>query len=149
MKSLLILLFSGMLCLFAYQEGDQLPENITQTLGISPNKIYVVDFFASWCHSCKKELPQLSKITSALNADHVKIIGVDVDENTDEGKKFQEELQLTFHTINDPSNAIIKAFEPVGMPAIYIIKNNKVHRVLFGAMNHIDTIILNELKALQ
>jgi cytochrome c biogenesis protein CcmG, thiol:disulfide interchange protein DsbE len=149
MKSLLILLFSGMLCLFAYQEGDQLPENITQTLDINPNKIYVVDFFASWCHSCKKELPQLSKITSTLNADHVKIIGVDVDENTDEGKKFQEELQLTFHTINDPSNTIIKAFEPVGMPAIYIIKNNKVHRVLFGAMDHIDTVILNELKALQ
>ncbi len=149
MKPFLILLFSGMLSLFAYQEGDQLPDNIIQTLGISPNKIYVIDFFASWCHSCKKELSQLSKITSAINANHAQIIGVDVDENSDEGKKFQEELQLKFNIINDPSNTIIKAFEPIGMPAIYIIKNNKVHRVLFGAVDHIDTIILNELKALQ
>jgi thiol-disulfide isomerase/thioredoxin len=48
--------------LFAYKVGDTIDNNIAATLNISNDKIYVVDFFASWCASCKIELPIISKL---------------------------------------------------------------------------------------
>ncbi len=35
--------------LFAYQVGDMIDKEIVKELDID-NKIYVVSFFASWCH---------------------------------------------------------------------------------------------------
>jgi cytochrome c biogenesis protein CcmG, thiol:disulfide interchange protein DsbE len=146
-------LISGMMALFALEEGDPIPNSMCQKLGITSDKIYVIDFFASWCHSCEKELPQLSKITKVIDTNHVVVLGVDVDENLDKGKKFQEALRrnsdLTFDVVNDPQNTIIKAFEPIGMPAIYILKDQKVFRVLFGAMDHVDSVVLEILKGIQ
>jgi thiol-disulfide isomerase/thioredoxin len=130
--------------LFAYQVGDMIDKEIVKELDID-NKIYVVSFFASWCHSCKKELPLLN----SLNLKNVSIIGVDVDEDETLGKKFQQELGLKFKIINDPKGKIISKFNPVGIPAIYIIKNRKIKHILIGAQDNIDSKIIQYIGELK
>jgi thiol-disulfide isomerase/thioredoxin len=123
-----------------------------RALGMNKHKVYVVDFFASWCGSCKKEMPLLSKVNQKVSHAKIKFIGVDTDKDTRKGKAFQKKMRaahaLNFKVINDPSNRIIKRFGPIGMPALYIIKNGKVVDTLFGARSHIDTILLRYLKKL-
>jgi len=53
--------------LFAYELGSSVDEKILTTLKINDNKIYIVDFFASWCHSCEKEIPDLNKLHKNLD----------------------------------------------------------------------------------
>ncbi len=144
----IITLFMLSSMLFAYQQGDSLDQKISQKLNIEPNKVYVIDFFASWCASCKKELPLISKLNDKIDKNSVEIIGVDVDDDIKKAELFQKEMQLSFKVINDPKSDIIKVFDPVGMPAIYIIKDGKVSNLFLGAKDHIDEIIEMSLKSL-
>lgn len=152
MKFLILMLFLSSL-LFSYQVGDTISPNIQNRLNIKDNKIYIIDFFASWCGSCEKEIPYISKVHQKINSAKVEIIGIDVDKDIQKAKTFQKELKsqnaLTFRVINDPQNNIIKEFKPIGMPALFYIQNMKVAHVIYGAIDNIDRVILDDLKRLQ
>ncbi|RUM62464.1 MAG: TlpA family protein disulfide reductase [Sulfurimonas sp.] len=139
--------------LFAYTVNDTLSEPIQKKLQLDPQKITIVDFFASWCDSCKKEIPHISAINKTLDTGKYEILGIDVDKKLQDGIAFQEALKakgdLNFRVINDPENTIVKAFNPIGMPALYYIKDHKVLKVLYGAIDNIDNVILRDLKALE
>jgi len=146
----LALILTISLSLFGYEKGDTIDTFITQKIGMEKEKIYIIDFFASWCHSCKKEIPLLSELNSALNRDKVSIIGIDVDESLKEGKLFQNSLKkegkLNFKVINDPKGEIVKRFDPPGIPAVYIVKNKKVLTSIIGAKDDIKELIKKSLK---
>jgi len=139
--------------LFSYQKGDTLSQNIQGKLTIKQDKIYIVDFFASWCPSCEKEMPYISKVNNLINKEKIEIIGVCVDEDINMGQKFQEELKqnnaLNFKVIDDTKGEIIKEFNPVDMPALFFIKENKVVDSIIGAKDNIDKVILEILKGLK
>ena len=136
--------------LFALQKGDVVPDNLAKHIGITQDKIYVIDFFASWCASCKKEIPLMSKANLHVDNSKVEFIGIDVDKDVQKGISFQNKLKeqnkLNFRVINDPQNMIIKAFKPIGMPTLYYVKNQKILGVITGAVDEIDTVIANDLK---
>ena len=152
MKFFILTLFLSSL-LFSYQKGDTLPQDMQNKLTIQDNKIYIIDFFASWCGSCKKEIPYISKVHQKIDSTKVEIIGIDVDKDIQKGKSFQEELKtnnaLTFRVINDPQNNIIKEFKPIGMPALFYVQNNKIIDVIYGAIDNVDEVILKDIKRLQ
>ena len=152
MKSLLI----GLLLLTnlsAYQKGDQISQNMASHLGLIDDKTYVIDFFASWCGSCKKEIPLISKANLKIDKTKVEIIGIDVDKNPTKGIEFQtmlkEKNRLNFRVINDPQNLVIAEFNPVGMPTLYYVKNRKIIDIITGAVDDIDTKILDDLKSME
>ena len=148
MKVLISLFFLSSL-LFSYQKGDKLSQDIQDKLTIKNDKVYIIDFFASWCVSCKKELPHLSKLNPTLDKKITEIIGIDVDEDIKKGQSFQKELDLNFRVIDDFKSEIIKEFNPIGMPAIFFIKDSKVVDSIVGAKDKIDTIIKQKLKNLK
>lgn len=138
---------------FAYQKGSTIDDKLAIHMGCNENKIYIVDFFASWCASCKKEIPLISKVNSQVDSKYVEIIGIDVDKDPQKGIRFQEKLkadnQLNFRVINDPQNLIISEFKPIGMPTLYFIKDKKVIDIITGAVDSIDEVILKKLKDME
>jgi len=152
MRFLMSILFLSSL-LFSYQQGDTISQEIQNKLNIKDDKIYIVDFFASWCGSCKKEIPYISKVHQKIDSTKVEIIGIDVDKDIEKGKAFQKDLKdnnaLTFRVMNDPQNNIIKEFKPIGMPALFYVQNSQIVKVIYGAVDNIDEIILSDLKGLQ
>lgn len=148
-KKILSILSISTITLMALDSGDTLPSLTAQKLSLQNDKIYIIDFFASWCHSCEKELPLINKLNNAIDKNTTEIIGVDVDEEIEDGKTFQKELALNFKVVNDANNEIIGAFNPVGMPSIFIVKNGKIITVISGAKENIDSYILEGLKDLK
>ena len=153
MKNILLLAWL-LTSVFAYQSGDAIDQDIADRLGIrNDNNIYVVDFFASWCGSCRKELPLISELSRRTEHSGVTVIGVDVDKDIEKGKAFQRTMAakgaLAFRVVDDPSSAVISLFDPIGMPALYIVKDRKVDAVIFGAQEHIDRRIEDEIRALR
>ncbi len=145
MRRLTAIIFTSTL-LFSYQKGDIISPDISKKMKLEAGKIYVIDFFASWCESCKKEMPLLIKASKEMDREKFELIGVDVDEDIKKGKEFQREQSISFRVVDDPKGEIIKAFDPLGMPSLYIVKDGKVLNSLFGAVDEIDRVILDELK---
>ena len=150
---LITLLFLLSSLLFSYNKGDEVNPALLKTLGMNHNKIYIVDFFASWCGSCEKEIPYISKVNNQVDKSKVEIIGVDVDKDVQKGMAFQADLKaknaLNFKVVNDPMNNIIREFKPIGMPTLYYVQNGKIADVIYGAVDNIDSEILKDLKRLQ
>jgi thiol-disulfide isomerase/thioredoxin len=146
---IIALTFILLTSLFGFQKGDVVPQNLAKHLGITGDKIYVIDFFASWCASCKKELPLMSKANSSIDDSKVEFIGIDVDKDVQKGIAFQNSLKeqnkLNFRVINDPQNMIIKEFKPIGMPTLYYVKDQKILGIISGAVDNIDGIIKADL----
>jgi len=144
-KILYSLLFSSIVVM-ALETGEQLPKNIQEQLKLEPNKVYVVDFFASWCKSCKKELPLVNKI---YQEKVVEVVAVNVDKNREDGEALVKELNLTFPVVYDQDKSLVKSFDPLGFPAIYYIQNGKVLHVIFGAVDEIDKKITEDIKSIK
>ncbi len=152
MRCIVLSLLFGVFTLFAYEKGDALSSGVVEKLQLKEDKIYIIDFFASWCHSCEKEIPQISKLNNTLDTKRFEIVGVDVDKDSSKAEAFQKNMRanekLNFRVVNDAKSAIIKEFKPIGMPSLYIVKNLKVENMIFGAVDNIDEHIVNILESL-
>lgn len=144
-KTLYTLLFST-IALTALEVGDTVPTDIQSQLKLENNQTYVIDFFASWCKSCKHELPLVEKVSQNSIAN---VIGVNVDKEEEEGKKFVADLGLTFPVFYDSDKKLVETFSPMGFPAIYYVKEGKVVNVIFGAVDAIDEKIKKDMQELK
>lgn len=135
--------------LFGLKIGEAVDKQTLQELGLIEDKVYVVSFFASWCSSCKKELPILCQLHEQSETYNFSIVGIDVDKDINKAKSFQSSIRngegINFRVINDPKNKLINTFDPIGMPALYFIKDGKVIDVIFGAVDDIDIKILEKV----
>jgi thiol-disulfide isomerase/thioredoxin len=130
----------------ALETGDAIPKNIQEKLKLESNQVYVVDFFASWCKSCKKELPLISNV---YNEKIAQVIGINVDKHQEDGEKMVADLKLPFPVVYDTDKSLVKAFDPMGFPAVYYIKNGQILNVIFGAVEEIDKKIAEDIKAIK
>ncbi|MDN3612289.1 TlpA family protein disulfide reductase [Vibrio ostreicida] len=129
----------------AFQQGDKLTETASAGLKLDNSQLTIVDFFAEWCVSCRHELPLVNQLYRDLKQTGVTVVGVDVDEEVEVGLAFQQSLGLQFPVVNDPEQALIAEFQPIGMPALYYIYQGEVLKVRFGAINDIRNVILQDL----
>ncbi len=67
----------------------------------------VINFWATWCEPCKKELPQLNKFHQQfINDDKIQIIGIAIDE-PDAVKIFNKEIPVDFVNLIDEQNGFL------------------------------------------
>lgn len=133
--------------LFGYGTGDRVNHKVLSELNLAEGKLYVISFFASWCGSCKKELPQLC--TLDLKASGAELVGVDVDTDASDAKAFQAQFPIAFRVVNDTKQRIVEAFSPLGMPALYYVKDGVVVKRRYGALPHITDVIKKDIAVLR
>ena len=131
---------------------EQLTPELIKKLDIDPNKITLIDFFASWCVSCRIELPKISELVPQLDGTQFEVIGINVDEESLEGQQYIDSFSntggLNFRVVMDPEQQMIEIFEPLGMPALYYIQNGKLKIMHLGAMPNIDRVIVSDISKL-
>jgi len=99
--------------------GDTLPDlNLTLTDGtqISPDhlkgKVVLIQFTASWCGVCRKEMPHLEKEIWLKYKDHPDffMVGIDLDEPLNRVISFGESVGITYPLGLDPEGNIFYQF---------------------------------------
>ena len=133
MKSLLISTLIVLSCLSGFGQeksdrgylvhvGDSVPNltlhltNVkTVTLNQLRGKIVVLQFTASWCSVCRKEIPHLeSEIWQAFKDKNFILIGVDYDEPLAKVQAFHKEMRVTYPFALDPGAKIFHHFANQG-----------------------------------
>ncbi len=104
---------------FIIKIGQQMP-NIK--LELTNEKIYTTDelkgkvvmlqFTASWCGVCRKEMPHIEKDIwlKHKNNKEFALFGVDLDEPADKVKKFADDMKITYPLALDPGGKIFYTF---------------------------------------
>ena len=74
-------------------------------------KIVVLQFTASWCSVCRKEMPFLEKeVWQKYKDEDFMLIGVDYDETIDKVIAFKEKMKTTYPMALDPGGEIFLKF---------------------------------------
>jgi len=117
---------------------------IEQALSSYRGRIVVLNFWATWCVPCRKEMPDLSAIQNAYAAFGVQVIGASADQLADRAKavQFIREAKINFPIWLGATTADMQRFGVgPGLPATVIIgRDGKV------AVVHHSVIQQAELK---
>ena len=89
-------------------------------------KVVYVDFWASWCTTCKKSFPVLSELNDELKSKGILVVGINTDEDVKLAHKFLEKTPVNFLNVSDRSQKVVNYFQPKGFPYAYIIDKNGV-----------------------
>lgn len=135
-----LLLFTG--SLFAQDEftkakqGEIAPDftfetapGKTQKLSDLKGKVVWINFFATWCPPCRKELPALQKevYNKYKNNDDFVLIILGREHNWDEINKFKTEQGFTMPFYPDPEREVFSVYADQNIPRNFIIdKDGKI-----------------------
>ena len=75
----------------------------------------VVNFFASWCVPCVKEMPAFERVHQELG-DEVAFLGLNVRDPLEKGKEIASDTGVTYDLARDPDGGFLAAMEGVVMP---------------------------------
>lgn len=104
---------------------------------IGKSKYVLVDFWASWCGPCCKEMPNVVKAYNTYHQKGFDVIGVSFDNNKDAWKKAIARLQMPWHHMSDLKGwgcAASAAYNIKAIPANILVdkKGNIVGKNLRG-----------------
>lgn len=91
-------------------------------------KVIYLDFWASWCGPCAKSFPFMRDLHQGLGAKGLQLIGVNLDESSEDAKAFLEKNPANFPIVVDKNGECAKKFEVKAMPSSYLIGRDGVIR---------------------
>ena len=101
-----------------------------------PNKIVLLNFFATWCPQCKAEVPNLIKLQNDYKNDFV-VVSVLLEEmkTNEEILAFIKEYNINYTVINSPESFdLVKNLGGIkSIPTMYLLdKNSKIFQKYVG-----------------
>ena len=104
-------------------------------------KLVIINFWATWCAPCKKEMPSLDNLNKDSNFKNLKVFPVNVDQgNALKTKKFFNDLNIQNLEIFFDSNLnLVNEFKLRGVPTTILInKKSEEFARIIGEVNFQD-----------
>ncbi len=111
-------------------------------------KVLVLNFWATWCAPCVREIPSLDAFQKQFKDQGVVVVAVSVDKNEQKYKTFLNRFGVGFDTYRDPSTDISAEYGTFQYPESYIIKDGKVARKLISEQNWMGDDMVQYVKSL-
>ncbi len=87
-------------------------------------------FWASWCPSCREEVPKINRLYEKYRDQGMEFIGINVGYNDSEAKAraFVRKTGMAFPVIFDKRGKISRMFAVQGVPTVFVTDRNGVVR---------------------
>ena len=111
-------------------------------------KLVIINFWATWCAPCKKEMPSLDKLYQANNFKNLQVFAVNMEQpNILKTKKFFTDLNIKKLEIFFDNNLnFVKEFKLRGVPTTVLInKKGEEFARIIGEVNFLDKKFLKWL----
>ncbi len=111
----------------------------------------VLNFWGSWCAPCRAEAPALGQLARQLRSRGVRFVGIDIRDEPDSALAFMQQFNVTYPSINDPSDEIALDFRttvpPADIPTTLVIdRDGRIADRIFGASSYSELLsVINQV----
>ncbi|MBT7354481.1 MAG: TlpA family protein disulfide reductase [Acidiferrobacteraceae bacterium] len=126
---------------------DGRPRALPDFLG----RVLVVNFWASWCTPCVKELPSMQVVRNRLAAEPFELIAVNVGEDAGQVAAFLQRFDppLDFPVLLDENMVVTKQWKVRALPTSYIVdRSGRARYIATGARNFDAPEVFRAIRAL-
>lgn len=112
-------------------------------------KVVMLNFWASWCGPCRKEMPLMDQIYKKYTAAGFVLLGVNVDTDSTDAQKFLTQVPVSFPIAYDRENKVSKMYDVAAMPStVFIDRKGHVRQLHRGYKEGDENEYLSEIRSL-
>ena len=106
-----------------------------------------LNFWASWCPPCRKEMPDMQKLHEEYGSEEVAILAVNVGESKSTAANFMMQNGLSFPVLLDNSKDTARNYLVRGIPSSYFLdQNGIIEEKVVGAVSYEKMLELNGIE---
>ena len=122
-----------------------------QSVSLSDLKgqVVLINFWATWCGPCRKEMPLLEQLYSRYEPLGFTLLGVNVEEGDVNAEAFLAETPVSFPILFDPENQVSKLYDVSAMPSTVLVDRQGNMRFLHhGYQDGYENIYQDQIRQL-
>ncbi len=81
----------------------------------------LVNLWASWCTPCRQEAPELNRFAHHYRSRDVRVLGIDVQDNSDDALAFMRKYQIHYPQLRSVGDERSAAFGSTGVPENFLV----------------------------
>lgn len=83
----------------------------------------LLNVWATWCHPCREEMPDLQRLHQQHSARGLRVVGVSIDERGQDDviRAFLRDYGVTYPIWLDPDDRVSSTFALIGVPGTFLI----------------------------
>ncbi len=112
------------------------------------DKIVLVQFWATYCTPCRKEMPSMNRLIEKMGG-KLEILAVNMGETPEEVNTFIQEVGVDFPVLMDGNGQALREWKVFAAPSNFIMdKSGNIRYTLFGGVEWDDAEMVNFLSKL-
>lgn len=125
-------------------------EGNTHNLARYKGKPVIVNFWASWCPSCRKEMPSMNRAWNKIKDEGIAMIAVNVAEDRESVESFLQAVPVDFPVLLDTDSQTAESWPVRGLPMTFVLdpQGKLVFRAI-GSREWDDDALLDKVRALR
>jgi thiol-disulfide isomerase/thioredoxin len=112
-------------------------------------KVVLVNFWATWCGPCRKEMPHLNRLSDKYKSAGLVMMGVNVDDHVRNAAEVATKLRVSFPVLLDTDKKVSKLYDLNSMPSTLIVdRSGKVRHVHRGYQDGYEDLYDKQIRDL-
>lgn len=84
----------------------------------------ILNFWATWCPSCRQEMPSIQRLWETYQSHNFIIAGINVQESRSSANQFADSYDITFPVLLDKQGTVATKYKVTGIPETVVIAPN-------------------------
>jgi thiol-disulfide isomerase/thioredoxin len=99
-------------------------------------KVVLLDFWATWCDPCRKEIPQFVQFQSKYGSQGLQIVGIAMDDGPGPVREFYKKFKMNFPVVMAKGNVAGHYGGIFGLPVAFVIgRDGRIYAKYIGAVD--------------
>jgi thiol-disulfide isomerase/thioredoxin len=116
-------------------------KGVKRALSSHKGKVVLLDFWATWCGPCRREMPIIEKLHGRFAKKGLVVYGVNCSESSAKAKAFVAKYAYTFPQLLDHDGSVQARYQITAIPTVFIVdKQGTVRAHLIGGRSEDELV---------